>query len=495
MHRRLRLARRATTLSVLVTACTSGNLERPSNPASAPPPTPESEYLFKANDGTTTPAFRGVVKVPENRANPSGRTIELHYVRFPATTPQAGPPIIYLAGGPGGSGVATARGRRFPLFMAMRAFGDVIALDQRGTGWSAAAPDCPVDPAPLDKPASVKDITAAARAELEKCRAFWTKEGFDVAGYTTVESARDLDALRTHLRAEKVTLWGISYGTHLALAAVKVLGPRIDRLVLASAEGLDQTVKLPSRTDAYFQRLQAAIDEQPAAKAMLPDAAGLMRAVHAQLERAPVMIPLPGQAGRVLLTKTLMQQMASGSISDPRGAARMLLLYGAVAGRQYAPVAQVLARYLPYLSPNKLPLMPAAMDVASGIGAERLQRVEREAKTAVLGDLLNYPMPHLAGALDLDLGDGFRTPPTSDVPTLLLSGTLDGRTYPESQQEAVRKLSNVTTVTVTNAGHNLFMVSPEVTATIERFMRGELKGDTTIEVAPPAFMPKGGPPR
>ena len=41
-----------------------------------------------------------------------------------------------IAGGPGGSGISTARGSRFPLFMAMREFGDVIAFDQRGVGQS-----------------------------------------------------------------------------------------------------------------------------------------------------------------------------------------------------------------------------------------------------------------------------------------------------------------------------------------------------------------------
>lgn len=36
----------------------------------------------------------------------------------------------------------------------------------------------------------------------------------------------------------------------------------IDKMVLASAEGLNQTVKLPARTDDYFKRLQQVINEQ-----------------------------------------------------------------------------------------------------------------------------------------------------------------------------------------------------------------------------------------
>ena len=476
-------------LSIL--ACSSSPTEPLATPTAIVNRPAETPYRFETRRGESVSAFRGKFTVPENRGNPQSRTLDIQYVRFAATTSRPGPPIVYLAGGPGGSGVATARGSRFPLFMALRAFGDVIALDQRGTGWSAAAPDCPVEAPPLDKNVSNADALAALRTGLETCRRFWKDRNFDVGGYTTAENALDLDALRQHLGVDKITLWGISYGTHLALAAVKALGSRIDRLVLASAEGLDQTVKLPSRTDAYFGRLQAAINRQPRAKAMFPDIKQMMRAVHAELEAAPVMLELPGEPSqqRILLTKKLLQTLASASIADPRGAARLLLMYGAVAARQYAPIAAVAAKYKPYLWPSAIPIMPVAMDIASGIGARRLEQVEQESKTALLGDLLNYPMPQLNGALGLDLGDNFRTPPRGDVPTLLLSGTLDGRTYPQSQREAVAALSNVIHVTVENAGHNLFMVAPEITAIIERFMRNELNGDVTIKVDPPAFTP------
>ncbi|MCK5751007.1 MAG: alpha/beta hydrolase, partial [Oricola sp.] len=87
----------------------------------------------------------------------------------------------------------------------------------------------------------------------------------------------------------------------------------------------------------------------------------------------------------------------------------------------------------------------------------------------------------------LDLGEGFREKPVSDIPTLLFSGTLDGRTYPKSQAEALSGMSNLTTVTVVNAGHNIYMTSPEVTETIQAFMRGEAVTKTKILAAPPGF--------
>ena len=94
-------------------------------------------YAFETNDKKDkVDAEFGTVFVPENRSDPESNLIELAFVRFKSTAKNPGPPIVYLAGGPGGSGIGTARGSRFPLFMALREIADVIAFDQRGTGFS-----------------------------------------------------------------------------------------------------------------------------------------------------------------------------------------------------------------------------------------------------------------------------------------------------------------------------------------------------------------------
>ena len=83
----------------------------------------------------------------EKLSDPNSNVIELAFVRFKSTATNPGPPIVYLAGGP-------AYGSRFPLFMALREIGDVIAFDQRGTGYSKPNLGCgdqlamPLDVAP-----------------------------------------------------------------------------------------------------------------------------------------------------------------------------------------------------------------------------------------------------------------------------------------------------------------------------------------------------------
>ncbi len=462
--------------------------------SAATPETPVKTFLFKSADGQTTDAIHGSLQVPENRSDPNSRMLTLRYVRFPATTKKRGAPIIYLSGGPGGSGIQAAGQRRFPLFMAMRQFGDVIALDQRGTGASDDTPVCEPAKAPSESAVLTDEaFNAAYREAALECAAFWKVKGVDLRGYNTNESVRDLDSLRRHLGADRISLWGISYGTHLALAALKQMDDRLDRVVIASAEGLDQTVKLPARTDAYFDRLQAVVDGIPAAKAAYPDIKALIARVHGKLHDNPVMLHLKNAKGentQVVLQRRTLQMVEGGAISDPESAMSMLAVYRAADAGEYRPIAGIIQQFFSPGTPMTMRAMPLAMDVASGIDSERLALVEKQATTALLGDYLNFPMPQLSATFpQLDLGDGFRKAPVSHVPTLLLTGTLDGRTYPESHQEATAGLDQLQTITIVNAGHNLFMTTPEVTAAIERFMRREPAASPTILAPVPTFTP------
>src|SRR5262245_56881443 len=86
--------------------------------------------------GPARPRRDRPVSVPEQHSDPHGTKITLAFLRLKSTSPQPGPPIFYLAGGPGGSGISLAKGPRGSLFLPMREAGDVIALDQRGVGLS-----------------------------------------------------------------------------------------------------------------------------------------------------------------------------------------------------------------------------------------------------------------------------------------------------------------------------------------------------------------------
>jgi len=456
----------------------------------------EKEITFEAKNGQSSIAYEGSFMVPENRNKKDSRMIPIKYVRFPATGKNGSVPIVYLSGGPGGSGIQTAKHRRFPLFMKMREFGDVIALDQRGTGASDINPKCNSSIV-IDQSEIISDqkhIELHQKALVE-CLDFWKSEGVDIFGYTTNESVNDLVDLRKHLQAEKISLWGISYGSHLALAALKTIDDQLDKVIIASAEGLSQTVKLPARTDEYFDRLQAAINTQEKSKAMFPDIKALIKRVHAKLDAQPIKleISLPdGKSYTYVLHRRILQEFSSGLISDPGSAKMMLHLYLAIDHNILEPVIEVISKYNRANSPISYRAMSVAMDLASGMSIEKRQMVQQQAKTSLLKDYLNFSY-HLTDVLpSIDLGDEFRKKPESAVPTLLLTGTLDGRTYIKSQQEAVSGLTQLTSVLINSAGHNLFMKSdteiwPEVEQAMSSFMLDQTMIKKTLAVPLPSF--------
>ena len=155
-------------------------------------------YTFENDKKEKVDAEFGTLLVPENRSNPDSNLIEVVFVRFKSTAKNPGPPIIYLAGGPGGSGIGTAAGSRFPLFMALREIGDVIAYDQRGTGYSKPNLGCYERLAlPLDVPPTREAAIKQLRENAEGCKSYWRDiQRVDLTGYNTNESADDLEDLR-----------------------------------------------------------------------------------------------------------------------------------------------------------------------------------------------------------------------------------------------------------------------------------------------------------
>lgn len=442
-------------------------------------------FRFTSGDGQETDAERGFFEVPEDRRIPGSRRIRLGYVRFPSTSPNPGPPIVYLAGGPGGSGARTAMGPRFPIFMALRAVADVIAFDQRGVGLSAHIPDRPTStPFPALTRAG---MTAWYREEMQKAWIDWTRAGVAMTGYNTEQNADDIEDLRRHLGAEKISLWGISYGTHLALSVLKRHPGSIDRVALASLEGQDQTVKRPAHIDMFLDRVDRLMGTDPAVRAAIPNMPALMRRVHERLEADPATVTMPGENGPVDIRMGGfgVQLMASALVANPPQLSMLPRIYLALdAGK-----TDVLASLFPpphrYFS---IAGMPEAMDLASGISPARLALIEKEAKTSVLGDAFNMPMPHLLGAIPgVDLGEDFRAPIRIETPALLVAGSLDGRTPLEEQAEVIAQFRNKAQVRVENAGHNVFEAHPEVQTLLTRFFQGQAASDVDLTLPPPRF--------
>ena len=68
------------------------------------------QFTFKAENGDDIKAEKVILYVPEKRNTSKSRLIQINIVRFKSFSKTPGSPIVYLAGGPGGSGIQVARG-------------------------------------------------------------------------------------------------------------------------------------------------------------------------------------------------------------------------------------------------------------------------------------------------------------------------------------------------------------------------------------------------
>jgi pimeloyl-ACP methyl ester carboxylesterase len=191
----------------------------------------------------------GYLTVPEDYNQPDGKQIRLAVAifRHPDGNPEPDP-IIYLEGGPGGSALKAANEARLqlyqPLFAANR---DIVVFDQRGVGFSEPSLECP-DYNPLFRDLLDLDLDGQTlnRAEGESrlndsliaCGATLSAT-HDLSQYNSANSARDIESLRVALGYEQVNLWGISYGTRLALTMLRDYPASIRSVLLDSAYPLE----------------------------------------------------------------------------------------------------------------------------------------------------------------------------------------------------------------------------------------------------------------
>ncbi|MEO8484152.1 MAG: alpha/beta fold hydrolase [Acidobacteriota bacterium] len=372
-----------------------------------------------------------------------------------------------MAGGPGSAGTADLQGPRGPMFERLRSVADVIIPDQRGTGRSNAIPICEpdarLDPMMLTGPA----IAGYFRQQFGRCLDQWRAAGVDPAGYTLMDSAEDLEALRLALGARRIDLVAISYGPQLASAYMKAHPSHVGRAVLASGRGLDQTVRLPADVDAYLRRMGGA------------ELVDTMRRVHARLDANPVTVELTPQGSRDPVTIRfdsfpVRYAVSFFLINDASGARSLTDLYRRMDQGDFAAIAQLIqsrcldpraGRFTAFRGMGEI------MDLSSNWSAARKALWQSQVAQSALGDAHNYPVPQGLGDWpDLDIDPAWRQPLKTSIPTLFLTGTADGRLPMESQAATMRGFSRGRQIVIDGGGHNLFEQSVDIQEATRLFL-------------------------
>jgi pimeloyl-ACP methyl ester carboxylesterase len=437
----------------------------------------------------------GTLTVAEDRAEPAGPTVELPVavLRTASARPQPDP-VVYFEGGPGFGAVELA-----DLFLEGGYGGDrdVILFDQRGTGGARPSLDCPeVDEATWSSFAS----TDAALVEREQtlaahdaCRARLVAKGVDLDTYDTGVSADDAEDLRVALGVERWNLFGVSYGTTLALQTARAHPEAVRSVVIDSVyptTASNAASALVAAADRAFGTLYAGCAADPACAAAYPDLEQAVADVVARYDAAPhptsVTDPVTGQERALRITG---KDVLSGLFQALYDSALIPAIPSFVASLRQGDTGVI-----DLFADVALPLL---IEAAEGMSAS----VECSDRAAVPDDLVPTLAERpewgslLGGGWDCTRWDvapaepGFNDPVTTDVPALVLAGEYDPITPPADGRAAAETLTRSTFVEFPALGHGTVFSHPCPAAVQQGFLADPSAPDTSClgDMGPPAW--------
>ena len=400
--------------------------------------------------GVAEPLRCGTLEVPENRDAAGGRRIGLQIVVVPAKEPTAGTaPLFHLEGGPGvaATGAAGLYAVAFPEYRRRR---DVVLVDRRGTGGSNGL-TCAWDEmrTRLEQMYSRADV-AACRKRLEAQA--------DLTQYTTDAAADDLDDVRAALGYERIDLFGLSYGTRLALVYMRRHPGRTRSAVLMGVAPTDLAMPLHHAADGQraLELLFADCAADPGCRRAFPRLREETAAVLERLDGSPAAVTVPvgpsGQTATYHLTRGAFAEQLRTRLYAPSSRSALPLAIHAASQGDFGPYLQPLRSggggpemaeglYLSVTCAEDVPFIdPAEAERLAAGTALGMYRV-REQQAACE----EWPRGRVEPA--------FRLPVESSVPTLIVSGERDPVTPPRLGEQVVRHLSNGRHVVIPQGAH------------------------------------------
>jgi pimeloyl-ACP methyl ester carboxylesterase len=411
---------------------------------------------------TGCPDFHGVLcstlKVPLDRTGADPGTVPLRLARTGHT---AGKTLMYLSGGPGGAGVSEMLSV-ISLVPELKQRYRVIGYDQRGTGASGLL-RCPA----IERDPHLRDTAAA-----EQCA---VSLGAARRHYTTADSVQDMETIRQALGVDKLTLFGISYGTELALEYARTYPTHVAKLIIDSVVDPDDHDPffttgfraMPTTLRALCPDHCRGISTDPAT-----DLAALVKQLRVKSMTA-LAYDAHGTSHKIAIGPVAIYDLMFDADYDPAlRAAIPAAVKSALAG-DGAPLARLLreghvfddlgppsdfsaARYATICEETPLPWDPGTpLDQRLAATRQRLAALAPDAffpfdAPVVVEDeidlCLRWPdVPRPAPAMP--------PPPYPAVPTLILQGAEDLRTPPEGSARVAALIPGVHRLVVPGVGH------------------------------------------
>ena len=424
-------------------------------------------------------AVCGKLTVPERRIRPTGRQLRLPVVIFKhAETVAAREPIVFLTGGPGQPSYIADQSQIdgwWEWINYLPQGHDLIVFDQRGTGRAEPRLDCPklADPRIWAGAAeSIDDVGTTPTALQDAavaCRDRLLGQGHTLSAFNSFESAADgerVAALKRGLNLRHWSLFGVSYGTRLALTVMRYYPEGVRTAILDSVFPPDafDVVSLPQQFDRALTLLFDQCLAQPRCAEAYPEVASRFKAALRRLESNPVTLNTEKTdhwpALFVRVDETMFLDLVFAALRDAELVEILPELITQTGNGDYGPLTDLAQEF--YMDESYL-------EFADGMSLSVTCHDEFpfENSAAIKAAAARYPL--LAGWLmqhwSLTLCPLWpagraapieNTPVTSDIPTLLLAGAYDPITPPTLAHRAAEALPFAHVVAFPGTGHGVF---------------------------------------
>lgn len=448
------------------------------------------------------------LSVPVDRSGAVPGTVGLNLTRVPAASNPGRVAVVALAGGPGQAAVPIAPDFAKDLGPAL-ATRDLLVFDQRGTGRSGAL-SCPALAATSG---SLVAVTRACSEQLGAQRAF----------YRTPDSVADLEAIRVAGGYEKLALYGVSYGTKVALAYASAHPDRVESLLLDSVVTPEGPDALRRSSLQATPRVAREICARSLCRGVTPsvadDLAAFARKLRGKRLSGPVYSATGHRSTASLTESGLFAIMLAGDL-NPTLRAELPGSLRAALRRDYGPLLRLSRRsaglanavgHQTATQTDSFALLLATtceenptLPWTRGAPPEQKAR-EAEAAARALPDGSTGPFSSTValrqGVLPLCLGWMTASPapvadgPLPTVPTLVIDGRSDVRTPLEDATQLAQRIPGAQLLPVPNVGHSVVGSDPTHCSTnaITAFYAGQAVAQCD-PASVPRFLPTPRPP-
>jgi len=392
----------------------------------------------------------------ENPDNPDGKPVNIHVARLESLSRNKYPdPLLFITGGPG-QAASESWVTIQSAFNTLRKNRDVYVIDQRGTGLSNKL-DCP------EEPESSTDVfTFNEAATAERARTCLESLQSNPRYYTTSVAVQDLELIRQKLDIAQWNIYGVSYGTRVALHYLRRFPDQVRTMTLdavvppGTALGPGIAIDAENALQAMFDRCR----EDKACSGAYPQLEQGARTLLSDLRDAPVDISFENfnkgtlestriTENHVTLTMRMLSYSSHGVAILPN------MLHEAYAKNNFAPFARQAELQSENLGQTLATGMHNAIICTEDTGQSGLQNIDEGAlRDTYLGDTalkaLDANCRHWPSGI---IDDDFHTPVKSDAQVLVLSGGTDPVTPPAYGERAISEMPNALHIVNPFQGH------------------------------------------